>query len=126
MGRLWRPILSSDRRHVHHSHPSTVLVRLVRMTFRPDRLDTFLSIFDESAPRIRAYPGCTHLELLQDAAFPNILTTLSHWDDDAALQQYRSSNLFRGTWARTKPLFAAPPEAISHFLLRPGPNEDIA
>ncbi|MEX2401328.1 MAG: antibiotic biosynthesis monooxygenase [Rhodothermales bacterium] len=103
-----------------------MLVRLVRMTFRPDRVDTFLSIFDESAPRIRVFPGCTHLELLQDHTYPNVLTTLSHWDHDDALQRYRASNLFRSTWSRTKPLFAAPPEAYSHHLLREHPVPDRA
>ncbi len=88
------------------------------MTFRPDRVDAFLSLFDDAAPRIRAFPGCRHLELLQDERYPNIMSTLSHWDDDDALQQYRSSSLFRGTWTRTRSLFAAPPEARSFHVLR--------
>lgn len=93
------------------------------MTLHPDRVDTFLSMFDETAPRIRAFPGCTHLELLQDDGFPNVLTTVSHWDHDEALQRYRSSSLFQGTWTRTRPLFAAAPEAYSNHVLRtdPGP-----
>ena len=93
------------------------------MTFHPDQVDAFLSVFDHSAPRIRAFPGCRYLELLQDATYPNVMTTLSHWDDDAALQRYRSSDLFRGTWAHTKPLFAAPPRASSHLLVRR--HEDV-
>lgn len=88
------------------------------MTFRPDCVDAFLSIFDEAAPRIRAFPGCRHLELLQDAEYPNLFTTVSHWDHDEALQRYRSSDLFRATWSRTKSMFAAPPEASSHLLVR--------
>ena len=88
------------------------------MTFRPEAVDTFIGVFDESAPRIRAFPGCLHLELWQDVSYPNILTTLSHWKDDAALEKYRSSQLFKATWARTKPLFAARPEAFSHYLAR--------
>lgn len=92
------------------------------MTFHPDQVDTFLSIFDESAPRIRAFPGCIRLDLLRDDRFPNILSTISHWQDEDALQHYRSSNLFRGTWARTKPLFAGAPEAFSHRILRADPG----
>ncbi len=88
------------------------------MTFRPDALEAFLAIFDASSPQIRAFPGCRHLELWQDARFPNLLTTYSHWDDADALERYRRSDLFRETWARTKPLFAAPPRAHSHHILR--------
>lgn len=95
-----------------------MLIRLVRMTFRPEALDAFMQIFDASAPQIRAFPGCSHLELWEDARFANILTTYSHWADDDALDAYRHSDLFRTTWARTKPLFAAPPSAHSHLLLR--------
>lgn len=100
-----------------------VLIRLVRMTFRPEAVDTFLSVFDESSPRIRAYPGCRHLELWQDSTYPNIFTTMSHWEDDASLERYRSSSLFTATWARTKPLFAARPEALSHFMVRAHPSD---
>ena len=90
-----------------------MLLRTVRMTFRPDRLDDFLALFREARPRIAAAPGCRHLELWEDARFPNVLTTYSHWDDAGALEAYRRSDLFRETWARTTPLFAAPPVAHS-------------
>ncbi|MDX1418590.1 MAG: antibiotic biosynthesis monooxygenase [Rubricoccaceae bacterium] len=94
-----------------------MLIRTVRMTFRPDRLGDFLALFRASAPRIRAAPGCQHLALLEDARYPNILSTYSLWDDEAALDRYRHSELFLATWAKTKPLFAAPPAAHSHRML---------
>lgn len=95
-----------------------MLIRTVRMTFRPDRVDDFLKdIFEPSAPMIRAFPGCRHLELWQDARFPNILSTYSRWDDEAALERYRASELFQTTWARTTPLFAAPASAHSQVVL---------
>lgn len=95
-----------------------MLHRTVRMTFRPEALDAFLEIFDASAPQIRAVAGCLHLELWQDERFPNILTTYSRWTDGEALHRYRHSDLFRTTWVRTKPLFAAPPIAHSQYVLR--------
>lgn len=88
------------------------------MTFHPDALDPFLEIFDASAPKIRAFPGCQHLELWRDPRYANILTTFSHWDSADALEAYRYSTLFKTTWARTKPLFAAPPQAFSQTILR--------
>ena len=105
-------------------HPSTVLIRIVRMTFRPDALAAFMAIFDASAPKIRAFPGCLHLELWQDDDDPHILTTHSHWTDSAALDRYRQSDVFKQTWAKTKPLFAAPPLAFSNHALRSA--EEIA
>lgn len=101
-----------------------MLIRLVRMTFHPNAVDAFLDLFDRSAPRIRAFPGCLHLELWQGERYPNILTTCSHWSGPEALEAYRHSDLFRSTWAQTKPLFAAPPEAFSHHVLRAAGGTD--
>lgn len=98
-----------------HSKALAVLIRLVRMTFRPDALEDFAALFAQSSPKIRAAAGCAHLELWRDARYPNILTTYSHWADADALDAYRHSELFRSTWARTKPLFAAPPHAVSYY-----------
>ena len=95
-----------------------MLVRIVQMTFQPDALDTFLTYFDASSPKIRARPGCLHLELLHDVRYPNVCATYSHWTDDDALQAYRESDLFRGTWAKVKPLFAARPTAQSYHVAR--------
>ena len=90
-----------------------MLIRTVRMTFRPDRLDAFLTLFRGARPQIALAPGCQHLELWQDARFPNVLTTYSQWDGADALNAYRQSDLFRTTWRKTTPLFAAAPVAHS-------------
>lgn len=96
-----------------------MLVRTVRLTFSPDAVEAFLDRFDETAPQIRAYPGCRHLELWRDADAPAVFTTLSHWDDPAALDAYRESDLFTSTWAAVKPLFADRPRAHSYWVARP-------
>ena len=92
-----------------------MLIRTVRMTFAPAHVDAFLELFAASHPKICAQDGCEHLALWRDARYPNVLTTYSHWRDADALDAYRHSELFQNTWARTKPMFAAPPEARSQF-----------
>lgn len=96
-----------------------MLIRIVRMTFEPDAVDTFLAQFDESAPKIRAFPGCHHLELWRDLNAPHVCTTHSHWESEAALERYRNSELFQSTWATVKPLFDDRPEAQSYTVSRP-------
>jgi quinol monooxygenase YgiN len=96
-----------------------MLVRIVRMTFAPDAVGPFLDQFDESAPRIRAFPGCHHLELWRDLDAPHVCATHSHWESEEALEQYRHSDLFRTTWAAVKPLFDGRPEAHSYTVARP-------
>ncbi len=90
-----------------------MLIRIVRMTFRPDELDAFAAIFARSNERIRAFPGCQHLDLLRDLDNPDIRMTYSLWESADALEAYRRSELFRTTWAATKVLFAEKPVAFS-------------
>jgi quinol monooxygenase YgiN len=90
-----------------------MLIRIVRMTFQPDKVADFLAVFEESKEKIRARPGCHRLELLRDLDLPNAFMTYSYWDDAAALNQYRDSELFNTTWAKTKVLFADKPVAYS-------------
>lgn len=88
------------------------------MTFDPSSINAFLALFDDASPRIRRFSGCLHLELWHDPRYPNIMTTYSHWNSAEDLEAYRKSAFFKSTWAKTKPLFAAPPVAHSHVLLR--------
>lgn len=90
-----------------------MLVRIVRMTFRPDTLPDFHAIFDRSKEHIRAFPGNRHLELLRDPDNPSVRMTYSLWDQPDALEAYRQSDLFRQTWAATRLLFAERPVAFS-------------
>ncbi len=90
-----------------------MLVRIVKMTFKKDEINTFKKIFEESQALIKNFPGCAKVILLQDILHPNIMFTLSHWESSKHLDAYRCSKLFETTWARTKVLFDAKPEAWS-------------
>ena len=98
-----------------------MIKRIVKMTFREEAVDTFLhDVFEHSKNRIRTFPGCRHMELLQHIGTPNVLFTLSFWDDEAALEAYRQSELFQTTWAKTKALFAEKAEAWSVAVVDEG------
>ena len=96
------------------------LIRIVRMTLKPDSVDLFLAIFQRAAPRIRATPGCLHLELWQDVRYPNLISTYSRWSSPQALDSYRKSAFFQATWSETRELFAAPASAHSHHRVETG------
>lgn len=91
-----------------------MIKRIVKMTFRPDGVDSFLKdVFEPSKTAIRAFPGCRHMELLRHVREREVLFTLSVWESEADLENYRQSELFRATWVKTKALFAQPAEAWS-------------
>jgi len=90
-----------------------MLVRLVKMSFQPEKIAEFLANFEVNKTKIRAFDGCSFLELYQDKQTPNVFFTYSYWSSEAHLEQYRNSELFKAVWAKTKPLFNAKPEAWS-------------
>ena len=90
-----------------------MLVRIVRMTFKQSEVNTFLSLFESVKTKIRTFEGCEHLELLRDYDNPCIYHTYSVWKDGEHLENYRKSELFNDTWAKTKVLFGDKPSAFS-------------
>ena len=89
-----------------------MIKRIVKLTFRPEAADAFVyEVFEHSKDRIRVFPGCRHMELARSVTAPNVMFTLSVWDDEAALEHYRQSEFFQSTWAKTKALFAEKAEA---------------
>lgn len=91
--------------------------RIVKLTFEEDKINDFLTIFEESKRHIRQMDGCEHLELWQSTNKKNVLFTYSFWDSEDALYAYRHSDLFKKTWAKTKVLFSDKPQAWSIEML---------
>ncbi len=90
-----------------------MLVRIVKLSLQEDKIVEFLSNFEQQKQHIRDFKGCQFLELYQQKDAKNVVFTYSYWDDETALNNYRHSNLFKGIWSITKPMFNAKPEAWS-------------
>ncbi len=90
-----------------------MLIRIVKLTFKPENIASFKQIFEESKPIILQFNGCTLLESYQDINNPNIFFTYSHWDTESDLNNYRVSDFFKNVWGNTKKLFSEKPEAWS-------------
>jgi quinol monooxygenase YgiN len=89
------------------------IIRIVRLSFNPDRIHDFIEIFHQSENAIREFDGCTYLELMRDPTHPNVYYTYSRWLSVAHLDRYRQSSFFEQTWAKTKVLFNDKPQAFS-------------
>lgn len=83
------------------------------MEFEEERIPDFLNIFALSREKIRSFPGCMHLQLLQGEGDSCVFFTYSHWQNEDYLDTYRNSELFRGVWRRTRKLFRVAPKAWS-------------
>jgi len=90
-----------------------MITRIVKLTFKEEHIPAFKNIWNDSRAKIAAFEGCHFVEMLQAIHPENTCFTYSIWDDEEALNKYRHSELFQKTWAKTKVLFDAKPEAWS-------------
>jgi heme-degrading monooxygenase HmoA len=94
-----------------------MITRIVKMNFRSEEVENFLTIFHQSKDKIRHMPGCKHLELWNSQSDASIYYTYSIWDSEDDLNNYRDSELFQSVWPATKALFASKAEASSLNVL---------
>jgi len=90
-----------------------MLVRIVKMTFSPDKTLDFQARFHKIKDEIIAFEGCELLELYQDKRDENVFFTYSYWKSEKELNRYRDSDFFKEVWASTKKMFSKKPEAWS-------------
>lgn len=90
-----------------------MIVRIVKMSFDPEKVNEFLLIFHANKDKIRHFNGCTFLELYQDKHQKNIFFTYSYWQSENHLESYRNSTTFATVWKSTKVLFNNKPQAWS-------------
>ncbi|MBA2611028.1 MAG: antibiotic biosynthesis monooxygenase [Bacteroidetes bacterium] len=88
-----------------------MIKRIVKMSFKPESIEAFKTIFESNWQKIKGFDGCQHVELLQDANNPGLFFTYSLWQSEEHLNNYRNSALFNAVWSSTKILFNAKPEA---------------
>lgn len=90
-----------------------MFIRIVKMSFQPEKVPDFLANFDRMKEKIRNAPGNRLLELYRDKHDPSVFFTYSYWETEADLDAYRQSELFYDVWTYTKTMFNAKPEAWS-------------
>ena len=90
-----------------------MFTRIVKLELEKENVAPFLSNFEEVKEKIRNFPGCTFLELYNDKNDETIFFTYSRWKDESDLEKYRKSELFKGVWSVTKPMFRKRAEAWS-------------
>lgn len=90
-----------------------MLIRIVKLTFKPENIPSFKRIFEASKSSILDFEGCNLVEGYQDLKNPCVFFTYSFWDSESDLENYRASDFFKGVWSNTKKLFSEKPEAWS-------------
>lgn len=89
-----------------------MMKRIVKMKFREDGVETFIALFEKVKFRISGLNDCHSLELVQ-AFDGQTFFTISIWENEAALNEYRNSEMFKETWTVVKTLLETKAEAWS-------------
>ncbi len=92
-----------------------MIIRIVKMTFKPECVEEFLSYFDTIKSKIESVDGCSNVELLKDDKENNVFFTYSHWKSLDHLDDYRNSELFDDIWPKVKEMFSEKPQAHSLY-----------
>ncbi|MFM6947331.1 MAG: putative quinol monooxygenase [Flavobacteriales bacterium] len=90
-----------------------MLTRVVKLTFQEQHLADFFAHFEKVKHDVAHFQGCLGMKLLTDLNEPNVIFTYSEWENEAALDNYRHSELFLSIWPQIKPWFAQRAEAWS-------------
>lgn len=101
-----------------------MILRIVKLQIQKNRLSEFLLALSEVKSAISTFEGCKNLSVLQSFEQSEIIFTLSEWENEEMLENYRKSDLFSTVWEKVKPLFAQKAKAVSipdvrlpaHFL----------
>jgi len=91
-----------------------MIIRLVKMTFRPEESKRFLSLYKRVHPKILEVPGCHSVELLHEIMEEHAYTTYSLWENHDALDAYRQSDFFKATWREVRQMLRTKALAISY------------
>jgi len=90
-----------------------MIIRLVKLKFAQDHRDDFVTLFNERKEKIESQQGCHSVRLFNDIKDKTVFFTYSIWDSENDLNNYRHSEFFKETWARTKSMFNGKPDAWS-------------
>jgi hypothetical protein len=83
------------------------------MEFEQGKVDSFKDLFSATRHKIASFEGCKAVKLLNEVHSPNVFFTHSLWESEEALENYRRSELFKDTWAKTKAMFSNKAQAWS-------------
>jgi|688.fasta_scaffold743394_2 quinol monooxygenase YgiN len=90
-----------------------MIIRIVKLTLLPEKINDFVDVFNESNETIKQFEGCLSAILVKDMHQENVVFTISEWTDEAALNAYRASAFFEGVWTKAKATFAEKASAWS-------------
>lgn len=83
------------------------------MQFKEECVKDFLKVFEERKSKIESFEGCSQVNVFQNIHNSCNCYTISLWESEEHLNQYRDSEMFKDTWKLVKAMFSDKATAYS-------------
>lgn len=90
-----------------------MITRIVSMQFKEEFVEDFLEVFNTKKAKIEAFEGCKQVNMFRNIKDPLNCYTISIWESEDHLNQYRQSEMFQETWKLVKSMFSDKAKAYS-------------
>lgn len=90
-----------------------MITRIVSMQFKEEFVEDFLKIFEDRKHKIQSFEGCKQVNMFQNIHDSSNCYTISIWESEDHLNQYRQSEMFKETWTLVKSMFSDRASAYS-------------
>src|SRR5687768_5379154 len=88
-----------------------MITRLVKLTLQTEKAGEFEALFYQTQALIEDFHGCQKTNLFKVSDSGSQYFTISYWNTEQDLENYRASALFKNVWSQVKPLFSEKAEA---------------
>ena len=88
-----------------------MITRLVKLNLQADKAVEFEALFYQTQALIEDFEGCQKTNLFKVTGQASQYFTISYWNTEQDLENYRTSGLFKNVWSQVKPLFSEKAEA---------------
>ncbi len=90
-----------------------MITRIVKLEIQETQTENFRKAFKDNHQQISNFPGCLDVKLVFDSNNPKIHFTISTWESETDIENYRNSQLFKSIWSTVKPWFENKAQAWS-------------
>lgn len=83
-----------------------MITRIVKLTIKDSKIAEFRKFANIERQKVKSFDGCHNLDFFNDTKFRNVFFTISYWNSEEHLNNYRESDFFKHTWNQIKGWFA--------------------
>lgn len=80
--------------------------RIVKLEIAPEFCKEFENVFIKHKNQIGSFQGCLGVKLVKEINESGVFFTISQWEDEQSINNYRDSALFGTIWPVVKPWFS--------------------